>query len=99
MKIIELKLFTNQLEKQKEFYLKVMGFELLEENENEFCVKTGRSKLRFIKSDTIRIYHYCFLVPSNKLIESLEWINKRTETIETENGEQIVHFEDSNAHI
>ena len=33
MKITELKLFTNQLEKQKEFFLKVLGFEFLDETE------------------------------------------------------------------
>ena len=50
MKITELKLFTNQLEKQKEFFLKVLGFEFLDETENEFCLKIGWSKLRFVKS-------------------------------------------------
>jgi catechol 2,3-dioxygenase-like lactoylglutathione lyase family enzyme len=97
MKIKELKLFTNQLEKQKEFFLKVLGFELLDEKENEFCLKIGWSKLRFVKSDKIHIYHYCFLIPSNKLIESLEWMNNRMKTIDVENGEKIVHFEDWNA--
>ena len=97
MKITELKLFTNQLEKQKEFFLKVLGFELLDEKENEFCLKIGWSKLRFVKSDKIHIYHYCFLIPSNKLMESLEWMNNRTETVDIENGEKIVRFEDWNA--
>ena len=97
MKIIELKLFTNQLEKQKEFFLKLMEFELFDENNNEFCIKIGWSKLRFIKSETIHTYHYCFLIPSNKLLESLEWINIKTKTIEIENGKRIIHFEDWNA--
>ena len=97
MKIKELKLFTNQLEKQKEFFLKVLGFEFLDETENEFCLKIGWSKLRFVKSNKIHTYHYCFLIPSNKLMESLEWMNNRTETVDVENGEKIVHFEDWNA--
>ena len=97
MKIRELTLFTNQLEKQKEFYQNVLDFELLDENENEFCIKVGWSKLRFVKSDKNHIYHYCFLIPSNKLIEAFDWIKNRTEIVDVEEGEKIVHFEDWNA--
>ena len=77
--------------------MKVLGFELLDEKENEFCLKIGWSKLRFVKSNKIHTYHYCFLIPSNKLMESLEWMNNRTETVDIENGEKIVLFEDWNA--
>lgn len=97
MKIIELKLFTNQLEKQKEFFLNKMGFQLLDENENEICIKIGWSNLRFVRTEIIHKYHYCFLVPSNKLMESLEWVNSRIKTVQVGNRERTVHFEEWNA--
>lgn len=97
MKIRELTLYTNQLEKQKDFFLNVLGFELFDENVIEICFKIGESKLKFCSSENIHFYHYCFLLPSNKLLESLAWMNKRTETIDVEKGEKIVHFDDWNA--
>lgn len=97
MKIKELQLFTNQLEKQKEFFLNVLGCELYENTEHEFCLNIGWSKLKFVQSDSIHLYHYCFLIPSNKLHEALAWMNSRTATVDLENGEKIVHFEDWNA--
>lgn len=43
-------------------------------------------------------YHFCFLIPSNKLNESLAWMQKRVEIVEVEKGEHIVHFDTWNAH-
>lgn len=98
MKIKELHLFTNKLREQKEFFLNKIGFELIEENETEICFKIGWSKLRFIKSEKLHEYHYCFLIPSNKINEALNWINNKVETEFVNENEKIVHFEDWNAH-
>jgi len=98
MKIKELRLFTHKLSEQKEFYLNKIGFELIEENENEICFKIGWSQLRFIKSEIIYKYHYCFLIPSNKLNEALHWINQKVQTEYVAENEKIVFFDDWNAH-
>lgn len=98
MKFKELRLYTHKLSEQKEFYLNKIGFELLEEHENEICFKVGWTKLRFIKSETQHEYHYCFLIPSNKLNDALKWINKKVKTEEVEVNQKIVFFEDWNAH-
>lgn len=97
MKIKELKLFTNQLEAEKIFYLKTLGFEALDENDNQFSFKVGWSIFTFIKSIEPHKYHYCFLIPSNKLNEAFEWVNKRVEVLDVENGNKIVNFETWNA--
>lgn len=97
MRILELKLYTSELEKQRAFFLETMGFELLEEDSDAFSVKVGWSKLQFVRSTMPHSYHYCFLIPANQLHGALEWVDQRTETVETEPGEKIVHFESWNA--
>lgn len=97
MKIKELKLFTNQLEAENFFYLKTLGFEVLDENENQFSFKVGWSIFTFTRSTESYKYHYCFLIPSNKLNEAFEWINERVEVLDIENGNKIVNFETWNA--
>lgn len=97
MKIKELKLFTNQIETEKKFYLKTLGFEVVTENENQFSFKVGWSIFTFIQSSLSYNYHYCFLIPSNKLNEAFEWINKRVDVLDIEDGIKIVNFETWNA--
>ena len=97
MKFKELTLFTNELAKQKHFYSVVLGFELIEDQKKEFSLKIGWSKLRFVETEVNYTYHYCFLIPSNQLHASLEWLSNRTKTIEISPGEKIVNFEDWNA--
>ncbi len=85
MKIKELKLYTNRLQLEKEFYSKILGFEVIESNPNSFTLKIGLSELTFEESHKDYKYHYCFLIPSNKLIKAMEWMEKRIEIIDLEN--------------
>ncbi len=86
MKLKKLKLYTNQLEPELKFYSKTLGFEILEQHSNYFTVNVGWSELTFEKSEKEHTYHYCFLIPSNKLHQALEWIEKRVKIIDLENG-------------
>lgn len=97
MKIKELKLFTNKLLQQKIFYTQTIGFELVEENENSFSIKVGWSVLTFQASQNQHLYHYCFLIPSNKLNEALHWFEKKWEVIEIEKNIKTAHFDTWNA--
>jgi catechol 2,3-dioxygenase-like lactoylglutathione lyase family enzyme len=98
MKIKRLTLLTKDLKGQKDFYSKTLGFTVVEVDEDSFAVQVGWSILTFISNQTEHFYHFCFLVPSNKLNESLIWMQKRTEIVEVEKGEYIVHFKTWNAH-
>jgi hypothetical protein len=89
MKIKELTLFTNKLSEQKDFLCKTFGFNLIEEEESEFTVQIGDTKLTYEESESEFIYHYCFLIPSNKLNESITWLQERLEIISYENGRII----------
>ncbi|CAL2078644.1 glyoxalase [Tenacibaculum sp. 190524A05c] len=97
MKFKKLKLYTNQLESEFEFYSKTLGFEVLERKKKYFSVKVGWSELSFEKKEREYKYHYCFLIPSNKLNEALEWMEKRTEIINIGNGKKTQKFDSWNA--
>ncbi len=97
MKIKKLKLYTKTLELEKEFYSKTLGFEVIENFSNSFTLKVGWSELTFEKSKKDYKYHYCFLIPSNKLTQALEWMQKRVKIIDLENGKKTQRFESWNA--
>ena len=97
MKIRQLKLYTDTLEAEKEFYTERLGLELKESTPESVTLNAGWSELTFRKSDKPHRYHYCFLIPSNKLMESLEWMEKRVEVIEIEEGRKTQNFESWNA--
>jgi len=97
MKIKKLSLFTNNLGLEKIFYSETLGFKILKETVDSFTLRIGWSKLTFMKSDKAHKYHYCFLIPSNKLNEALKWIEKRVSVLDIENGRKIQRFESWNA--
>ncbi len=97
MKFKYLKLYTNKLELEKKFYSEILGFKIIDGNSDFFSLKIGWSELSFEKSEIEHKYHYCFLLPSNKINEALEWMGKRTEIIDIENGRKIENFKSWNA--
>ncbi|AWV97050.1 VOC family protein [Arcticibacterium luteifluviistationis] len=97
MKIRKLKLFTNKLDSEKAFYAETLGFEIIKKNSNSFTLKIGWSELTFEQSQKEYRYHYCFLIPSNKLEQALEWMEKRVPIIDIEKGKKTQRFESWNA--
>ena len=97
MKIKNLILFTNKLDLEKRFYTQILWFSLLNADETSFTVRIGWSTLTFRKSHKSHQYHYCFLIPSNKLKEALEWMKQRTTIIKDEAGDTTFRFESWNA--
>ncbi len=97
MKIKQLKLYTTKLKEEFDFYTNTIGFELIKKTDDLFTIRIGWSLLSFEKSDKEHKYHYCFLIPSNKLSEALNWMEKRIEIIDIDNGQKTVNFESWNA--
>jgi len=93
MKIRKLKLFTTKLELEKTFYTQTLGFEIIDSDSNSFTLKIGWSELTFEKTEKDHKYHYCFLIPSNKLNQALEWMEKRIPIIDIENDRKTQRFE------
>lgn len=97
MKICHLFLYSYRLKLEKEFYSKILGFKIFTETKDSFTLKIGWSKLTFIKSDKVYKYHYCFLIPSNKLKEALIWMEKRVTILQVGNNKKTQRFDSWNA--
>lgn len=97
MKIRKLKLFTNKFELEKTFYTQTLGFDTIESNSDSFTLQIGWSELTFQKTKKEYQYHYCFLIPSNKLEQAMAWMGKRAPIIDIENGRKTQRFESWNA--
>ncbi|MDG5491301.1 VOC family protein [Psychroserpens sp. SPM9] len=97
MKIKELALFTNQLDTAKKFYSKLLGVKIIEDKPDRFTLKIGWSKLTFLKSNEDYKYHYCFLIPSNKFIEALSFMEEKVDLIDIDKGRKTQRFETWNA--
>lgn len=97
MRIKKLILFTNELEKQKDFYSNILGFKIIEENFEMFSIQVGWSILIFKSSIERFNYHFAFLIPANQLIESKSWLENRLQLIDIGNESNIVKFESWNA--
>ncbi|WP_291074653.1 MULTISPECIES: VOC family protein [unclassified Empedobacter] len=97
MKIRELQLFTNELEKTKSFYTTILAFDLIEETENQFSLQVGWTRLTFIKSDEEYIYHFSFLVCKNQFEKAFDWIQNKTKILNTNTDQHIANFENWNA--
>jgi catechol-2,3-dioxygenase len=96
MKIKELKLFSNHLTEQKEFYVSLFGLELVNDSATSFTVKVGESLLSFIKSDENPYYHFAINIPSNQILESAQWLKGKVDILPYE-GEEVVNFPAWNA--
>lgn len=97
MKIRKLKLYTNKIKAELDFYSQTLGFEILHHSPTQFTAKIGWTELTFEKANEPHIYHYCFLIPSNHLHQALIWMQQKTEIIISKEGETIQHYEDWNA--
>lgn len=97
MKIRQLRLYTDKLDEEKHFYSNVLGFSILEQTSNYFTVRIGYSELTFTRSKQRHTYHYCFLIPSNKLSEAIQWAEKRVLILPIEKGRIIQRFDSWNA--
>ena len=96
MKIEELIIFTNQIEKQKQFYRNVLEFELVFNSEEKITFKTGSSLLSFQYRTEVQPGHFAFNIPSNSIDEALVWLKNRVDILS--DGRQLVsNFESWNA--
>ncbi len=96
MIIKELTLFTSNIDKQKHFYQRVLGFELIQDAPKLVSFKTGRSILKFQYQSTVKPAHFAFNIPSNKTKEALSWLQDRVTILSDENA-LISRFEAWNA--
>ena len=88
--MLELQLLTQELGRQRDFYTRILGLELLAETLERFTVKAGSSLLRFnVSEKEVAPYHFAFNIPENKLIEAKAWLPERVELLEQDGQNQF----------
>ncbi len=91
MQIKEVILFTNNIQKQKQFYKTVLEFEQIEDSSDKISFKAGTSILSFQYKEDFKPSHLAFNIPSNAIYDALIWLRNRTEVLDCE-GEKIADF-------
>lgn len=97
MKIKSLVLLTSRLAEVKQFYEKTLGFAILDASTDMFSIQVGWTRLCFKLASIPYLYHYCFLIPRNRLLDALEWMGDRVPIIDVLPGKKTVHFDSWNA--
>jgi len=87
MNIKELKIYTQNLASQVDFYSNVIGLAMMEHSNNQVIFQVGKSRIRIVRNDTFQPYHFAINIPSNKEKEALEWLKKRVEILKDDKTE------------
>ena len=66
MHVTELRLMTDCLAEQRNFYTRTLGLSLLNETETSVTVGAGTTRLVFLQAEagTRQFYHFAFNIPS-----------------------------------
>ncbi len=91
MKIKEVILYTSDIQKQRQFYKTVLGFEQLFDAHEKISFKAGESIITFQYKKDFKPSHLAFNIPSNAINDALIWLQKRTEVLDCE-GDKIADF-------
>lgn len=89
MKIKELIIYTQHLDRQTCFYTDVIGLELIAQTEKYVSFKVGSSVLNLVQSELTTPYHFAINIPSNKENEALAWLKERVEILK--DGTNEIH--------
>lgn len=96
MIIKHLTLYSADLEKQVDFFTKILNLKIIEQTDDSVSIKIGRSILKFSLRDEVKPYHFAINIPANKASEALAWLKSRVDIIKDEDNE-IIDFTDWNA--
>lgn len=98
MRILEIKILSDDLIGTESFYAGILGLKVLLKNKNSISFKAGFSKLSFLKSEDIQPrYHFAFNIPNNKLPQAIKWAHSRVSLIPIEGSEVVADFKKWNA--
>lgn len=98
MRVLELNIFTQNIEETEDFYNKILGFKILEKSNDKICFETGKSKLIFTKNNGSKkyFYHFAFNIPKNEIENAKRFLLSKLDLIEYEN-DFVIKFENWNA--
>lgn len=82
MKIKELHLLTNNLDKTEEFYKEILDVTINEKTEKQLSFLIGTTQLIFILSQVPEpVYHIAFDIPNNKLEVAFDWLSEKVSVL------------------
>lgn len=96
MEIKELKLYTQNLEQQIEFYSNTIGFTMVDYSNNHAVFIIGKSIMRIERNENFRPYHFAINIPCNKEYDALEWLKQRVKILR-DDANEIQDFDFWNA--
>jgi catechol 2,3-dioxygenase-like lactoylglutathione lyase family enzyme len=98
MKILEIDLLSDDIDKTEVFYNTIIGLPTVSKNESSVSFATVFTKLTFRSSDAIKpVYHFAFDIPHNKLDEAFAMMEKKTAILDVVPPEKIADFHNWNA--
>jgi catechol 2,3-dioxygenase-like lactoylglutathione lyase family enzyme len=97
--ISKVTLYSSAIDELKHFYVKELGFKLIDSKENSFKIKVGESELEFQEDPSNRkpFYHFAFNIPANQFKEAKNWAKTKV-ILNIEEGSDEVYFKHSDAH-
>ncbi|WP_281234109.1 VOC family protein [Flavobacterium gelatinilyticum] len=99
MKIDQIQIKTNDIQKIKTFYQNTLGLFILENDSKSITLQAGTSILKFTEDPGFKsIYHFAFNIPENQLEEAIQWCKDKADLIVLEDKSVVTHFENWNAH-
>lgn len=96
MKIKELILFTNNLDRQIDFYTTILEFPIVNSTPESTSFKMGDSILTLQYRRNTVPYHFAINIPSFKEVEALYWLKERVDILQFDEKE-IIDFSNWNA--
>lgn len=91
MKIDHLKIFTSNLERQLDFYEKILGLPVKKVSDTTIIIHLGYSVLEMEQEPSATPYHIAFHIPAQQEEKALSWLEEKLEILE-DDGNRIVDF-------
>lgn len=99
MRIDQIQIKTNDIQKTKAFYQNLFGLFILENDQKSITFQAGTSILKFIEDPEFNsIYHFAFNIPENQLEEAIQWCQNKVDLIVLDDKSVVTNFENWNAH-
>ena len=96
MQIKELKIYSPNLKAQADFYTKLLGLTIIQEESNFVSIQMGTSFLKIEYKAETTPYHFAINIPANKDIEALAWLKSKVAILK-EGPNEIQDFDFWNA--
>ncbi|WP_373231347.1 VOC family protein [Cohnella sp.] len=99
MKIKEIKLLTNNIDAVRDFYNKILDLPIITGSNSFVTFQVGKSQLTFNKTETIiePYYHFAFNITEYKVLEAINWINRKGIIINKVNNNDLVYSQTWNS--